>query len=83
MSKPENLYASSPDDELHIQHYLSTNCFGDHYTWTGIDVPTREMLTFGARRARGCEPQVWGQVAANRWRRPRAAHRCFDPAPAV
>jgi len=52
MSKPENLYASSPDDELHIQHYLSTNCFGDHYTWTGIDVPTREMLTFGARRAR-------------------------------
>ena len=26
----ENLYASSPGDQLHIQHYLSANCFGDH-----------------------------------------------------
>jgi hypothetical protein len=41
----ENLYASAPDDQLHIQRYLSANCFGDHYTRTGIDVPTRELLT--------------------------------------
>src|SRR5271169_5946713 len=26
----ENLYASAPKDQLHIQHYLSANCFGDH-----------------------------------------------------
>ena len=42
----EKLYASSPRDQLHFQHYLSANCFGDHYTRTGIDAPTRELLTF-------------------------------------
>jgi 4-carboxymuconolactone decarboxylase len=26
----EQLYASTPDDELHIQRLLSGNCFGDH-----------------------------------------------------
>ena len=40
------MYASPPDDELHIQHYLSANCFGDHFTRTGGDIPTRELLTF-------------------------------------
>src|SRR5271169_4753011 len=25
----EKLYASSPRDQLHFQHYLSANCFGD------------------------------------------------------
>src|SRR5258705_7258027 len=42
----ENLYASAPADLLHIQRYLSANCFGDNYTRTGIDVSTRELLTF-------------------------------------
>ena len=28
----EKLYASTPDDELHIQRFLSANCFGDHLT---------------------------------------------------
>jgi 4-carboxymuconolactone decarboxylase len=62
----ENLYASAPDDQLHIQRYLSANCFGDHYTRTGIDVPTRELLTFSMLVALGgCEAQVKGHVAAN------------------
>ena len=26
----ENLYASAPADQQHIQRYLSANCFGDH-----------------------------------------------------
>jgi 4-carboxymuconolactone decarboxylase len=57
------LYASAPK---HIQHYLSANCFGDHLTRTGIDVPTRELLTFAMLAALGgCEPQVKGHVAAN------------------
>jgi 4-carboxymuconolactone decarboxylase len=42
----EKLYASALEDQLHIQRYLSAHCFGDHYTRTGIDVPTRELLTF-------------------------------------
>ena len=62
----EKLYASSPEDQLHIQRFLSANCFGDYYTRTGIDVPTRELLTFSMLVALGgCEPQVKGHVAAN------------------
>ena len=38
----------------------------DYYTRTGIDVPTRELLTFSMLVALGgCEPQVKGHVAAN------------------
>jgi 4-carboxymuconolactone decarboxylase len=60
------LYASAPGDELHIQQFLSANCFGDHYTRTGIDIPTRELLTFAMLVSLGgCEPQVKGHVAAN------------------
>ena len=62
----ETLYASSPEDQLHIQRFLSANCFGDYYTRTGIDVPTRELLTFSMLVALGgCEPQVKGHVTAN------------------
>ncbi|PXW28869.1 UNVERIFIED_CONTAM: 4-carboxymuconolactone decarboxylase [Williamsia faeni] len=62
----ENMYANAPEDEAHIQRLLSTNCFGDHYTRTGIDVPVRELLTFAMLVALGgCEPQVKGHVAAN------------------
>jgi 4-carboxymuconolactone decarboxylase len=62
----EKLYASAPADLLHIQRYLSANCFGDNYTRTGIDVPTRELLTFSMLAALGgCDPQVKGHVAAN------------------
>jgi 4-carboxymuconolactone decarboxylase len=62
----EKLYASAPDDEMHIQRYLSANCFGDHYTRTGIDVPTRELLTLAMLVSLGgCEAQVKGHVAAN------------------
>ena len=60
------MYASAPDDELHFQHFLSANCFGDHYTRTGVDVSTRELLTFAMLISLGgCEPQAKGHVAAN------------------
>ena len=60
------MYAAAPDDEQHIQRFLSANCFGDHYTRTGIDMPTRELLTFAMLVSLGgCEPQVKGHVAAN------------------
>ncbi len=60
------MYATAPKDEQHIQRYLSANCFGDHYTRTGIDLQTRELLTFVLLVAHGgCDPQVKGHVAGN------------------
>ena len=62
----EKLYASAPADELHIQRFLSANCFGDNYTRTGLDAPMRELLTFSMLVSLGgCDPQVKGHVAAN------------------
>jgi 4-carboxymuconolactone decarboxylase len=60
------LYAAAAEDEIHIQRFLSANCFGDHFTRTGLDVPTRELLIFAMLVSLGgCEPQVAGHVAAN------------------
>ena len=60
------MYAAAPDDLMHIQRFLSANCFGDHYTRAGVDVPTRELLTFAMLVSLGgCEPQVKGHVTAN------------------
>jgi len=62
----EQMYASAPEDEQHIQRLLSANCFGDHLTRTGVDVKTRELLTFAMLVSLGgCDPQVKGHVAAN------------------
>jgi 4-carboxymuconolactone decarboxylase len=62
----ERLYAAAPADEQHIQQYLSANCFGDYLTRSGIDVPTRELLTLSMLVALGgCDAQVKGHVAAN------------------
>jgi 4-carboxymuconolactone decarboxylase len=60
------MYAAAPEDEQHLQRYLSANCFGDYLTRTGIDVPTRELLTFAMLAALGgCDAQVKGHVAGN------------------
>jgi 4-carboxymuconolactone decarboxylase len=62
----EKLYASAPADQQHIQRYLSAACFGDYLTRTGLDVPTRELLTFSMLVALGgCDAQAKGHVAAN------------------
>ena len=62
----EQMYASAPEGEMHIQKLLSANCFGDHYTRTGLDIKTRELLTFAMLISLGgCEPQAKGHVAAN------------------
>ena len=62
----ENLYASAPPDQMHIQRLLSAHCFGDHYTRTGLDVATRELVTLSLLAALGgCDLQVKGHVAAN------------------
>jgi 4-carboxymuconolactone decarboxylase len=60
------MYAGSPPDELHIQRYLSGNCFGDHVSRKGLDLGTRELLTFAMLASLGgCEPQLKGHTAAN------------------
>ncbi len=62
----ETLYATAPADQMHIQRWLSANCFGDHLTRSGLDLPTRELLTFSMLVSLGgCEAQVKGHVAAN------------------
>lgn len=60
------MYANAPADEQHIQRALSGNCFGDYLTRNGIDLPTRELLTFAMLISLGgCEPQVAGHVRGN------------------
>lgn len=38
--------ANAPDDQKFIQDYLSAYCFGDTYTRKGLDLRTRELITF-------------------------------------
>lgn len=62
----DRMYASAPEDELHIQRFLSANCFGDHVARAGIDLRTRELLTFALLASLGgCDPQVRAHAAAN------------------
>ncbi len=62
----DKLYADSPADLMHIQMFLSANCFGDNYTRNGLDLGMRELLTFSTLVAQGgCDGQVKGHVAAN------------------
>ena len=62
----DRMYAESPADQLHIQRFLSANCFGDHLTRTGLPLRMRELLTFSMLASLGgCEPQLAGHVAGN------------------
>ena len=62
----DKMYTESPANQLHLQKYLSANCFGDYLTRKGIDVKTRELLTFSMLLALGgCEPQLKGHIRGN------------------
>jgi 4-carboxymuconolactone decarboxylase len=62
----DTMVAQSPADQRHIQRFLSANCFGDYYTRNGLDLQTRELLTFATLIALGgCEPQVAAHIAGN------------------
>lgn len=62
----DKMYENSPENQLHIQKYLSANCFGDYQTRTALDIKTREMLTFSMLVSLGgCEPQVKGHIQGN------------------
>jgi len=60
------MYQESPANQIHIQKYLSANCFGDYYTRKGLDIKTRELLTFSMILSLGgCEPQLKGHIQGN------------------
>lgn len=62
----DNLYKESPKDLLHIQEYLSANCFGDYVTRTGLDIRTRELVTLSLLIAMGgTESQIKGHIRGN------------------
>ena len=62
----EKMYEESPANQIHIQRYLSANCFGDYLTRTGLDLKTRELLTYSMLLSLGgCEPQLKGHVQGN------------------
>ena len=62
----DKLYAESPPDQVHIQRYLSANCFGDYQTRKGLDARMRELVTFSMLLSLGgCEPQLKGHVQGN------------------
>lgn len=65
-NKIEDMYKNSQGDLLHIQHYLSTNCFGDYITRNGLDVKTRELVTLSFLIAMGgTENQIKGHIQGN------------------
>lgn len=62
----DRMYEASPANQLHIQKYLSANCFGDYLTRTGLNVKTRELLTFSMLLSLGgCESQLKGHIQGN------------------
>jgi 4-carboxymuconolactone decarboxylase len=59
-------HTDAPANQVHIERYLSANCFGDYLTRTGIEVKTRELLTFSMLLSLGgCEPQLKGHIQGN------------------
>ena len=59
-------YENSPKNQVHIQKFLSDNCFGDYYTRKGLDIKTRELITFSILASQGgCETQLKGHILGN------------------
>jgi 4-carboxymuconolactone decarboxylase len=62
----DKMYAESPANQIHIQKYLSANCFGDYVIRNGVDIKTRELLTVAILLSLGgCEPQLKGHIQTN------------------
>lgn len=62
----DTMYAELPTDQIHIQKYLSANCFGDYVIRNGLDIKTRELLTVSMLLSLGgCEPQLKGHIHTN------------------
>ena len=61
-----DMHKNAPENLKHIQNYLSAMCFGDFYTREGLDLKTRELLTFIMLISLGgAEPQATSHAKAN------------------
>jgi 4-carboxymuconolactone decarboxylase len=57
---------NTPENQKHIQEYLSAFCFGEIYSRSGLDIKTRELLTLCILSALGgCESQLKSHVQGN------------------
>lgn len=62
----EDMRESAPSDQKHIQDYLAANCYGDYYTRNGLDMKTRELLTYSMLISMGgTDSQVRGHLQGN------------------
>ncbi|SFM12188.1 carboxymuconolactone decarboxylase family protein [Halanaerobium salsuginis] len=62
----DKMHENAPENQKHIQDYLSANCFGDYYTRSGLDLKERELITFAMLAALGgCESQLKGHINGN------------------
>jgi len=62
----DQMHKNAPENQKHIQNYLSAFCFGDIYTRSGLDLKTRELLTLCILSVLGgCESQVKSHVFGN------------------
>lgn len=62
----DGMRANAPENQKFMQDYLSAYCFGDTYTRTGLDLKTRELLTFiFIISLGGCDSQAKSHVMGN------------------
>jgi 4-carboxymuconolactone decarboxylase len=62
----DQMYERSPKDQMHIQRFLSSNCFGDYYTRNGVEIKVRELITLSILIALGgVESQIKGHIQGN------------------
>ena len=62
----DKMHQNAPENQKHIQNYLSAFCFGDVYTRCCLDLKSRELLTLCILSALGgCESQVKSHVNGN------------------
>lgn len=62
----DTMYQNTPKLLIHIQHFLSANCFGDTYTRNGLNLAEREFLAFVILAVQGgCKPQLKSHIQAN------------------
>ena len=64
--KIREMHQNAPENQKHIQNYLSAMCFGDFYTRSGLDLKMRELLTLCILSSLGgCENQLRSHVNGN------------------
>jgi 4-carboxymuconolactone decarboxylase len=62
----DKMRQQAPNEQMHIQDFLTANCFGDYYTRGGLDVKLREMVTLSFLIALGgVESQITGHIKGN------------------